>query len=478
MKRGTRIDPGVPGLERVLDGGFISERAYMVRGSAGTGKTVFGLQFLAASDGPALFVGFEEPAANIRANAASLDVDTDDVSFVDLSPDGDSYGDDSEYDVFDVSEVEHDEVGERIRAAVEEHAPERVFIDPVTRLRHYVRDDFQFRREVASLIRYLTTREATVLFSTQPSPAIPDEELEFVCDGTIELAHAEKGRVLRVGKFRGSGFARGAHTAHIADGGLRVYPKLIPGDHEVPFADETISTGVAELDDLLHGGLPRGTVTVLSGHSGVGKTTTATHVLAAAADRGEQAAAYLFEENEATFTHRSEALGIDVTEMREAGTLDVQVVEPLAVSADEFAADVREAVEEDDVQTVLLDGISGYRIALRGTNDDLVRELHSLCRYLRNMGVTVLLVDDVDTVTGDFNITSDGISYLADTVVFIRYLELSGELQKAIGVLKNRTSDFERTLREFRITDDGVTLGEPMTRLRGVLTGAPTLADE
>ncbi|PSQ07286.1 recombinase RecA [Halobacteriales archaeon QS_6_71_20] len=478
MTESSRVPAGVPGLTTVLDGGLVPERAYMLGGSPGTGKTVFGLQFLTATDDSSLFVAFEEPAENVRENAAGLGIDADDVAILDLSPGADVFAEDRSYGVFDPDEAEGDAVTDRIRRAVEEHDPDRVFVDPMTQLRHYVRDDYQFRREVASFIRYLTDRGVTVLFSTQPASTVPDGDLEFICDGTIRLAHAEKGRTLEVTKFRGSGFQSGTHTVRIDRGGIRVFPRLVPGDHAAEFAAETVSTGVDELDDLLHGGIDRGTVTVLSGPSGVGKTTTASGLLTAAAARGERSVAYLFEESAATFTHRSEAIGMPVTRQREAGTLDVREMEPLGVSPDEFAADVREAVEEDGARTVLVDGVSGYRLSLRGDDDDLVRELHALCRYLRNVGVTVVLVDDVGSVTGDFEVTSDRISYLADTIVFLRYLELQGSLRKAIGVLKKRTSDFERTLREFRITDDGLHVGDPMTGFRGVLSGAPELVDD
>ncbi|UIP00582.1 AAA family ATPase [Halobaculum sp. CBA1158] len=478
MDQRGRVDPGVPGLDTVLHGGFVPERAYMLSGAPGTGKTVLGLQFLTAGEGSTLFVGFEEPAENVRANAERLGIDAADVAFLDLSPDGDAFDEDRRYDVFAADEVEADGVTDRIARAVDEHDPDRVFVDPMTQLRHYVRDDYQFRREVASFIRFLTDRGATVLFSTQPSSSVPDDDLEFVCDGTVSLSHAEKGRTLEVRKFRGSGFASGVHTARIREGGVRVYPRLVPGDHAVEFTAETVSSGVDELDDLLHGGIDRGTVTVLSGPSGVGKTTTAANFLAETAARDERAVAFLFEESASTFTHRSEATGLPMRRLRDTGTLDVREVEPLGVSPDEFAAEVRTAVEEEGVETVLIDGVSGYRLSLRGEDDDIVRELHALCRYLRNVGVTAILVDDVGSVTGDFEVTSDRISYLADTIVFLRYLELQGELRKAIGVLKKRTSDFERTLREFRITDEGIDLGEPMTRLRGVLSGSPELLDE
>jgi circadian clock protein KaiC len=317
-----------------------------------------------------------------------------------------------------------------------------------------------------------------VVVTTQPAATDGEATVEFVTDGHIHLDHSSKGRTLQVRKFRGSTFESGRHTMRIDETGVTVAPKLVPGDHSQPFVDERIASGVEGVDALLHGGLVRGTVTVISGPSGVGKTTLGTHFAKAAASRGERSVIYLFEEDTTTFDHRSSTIGVPVAEMRAQGTLATREIEPLAVSADEFAADVREEVERRDAEVVMIDGSAGYRLSIRGSEDDLVRELHALCRYLRRMGVTVILIEETDQVTGHFQPTRNDISYLADNIVFLRYLELDGELRKAIGVLKQRASDFERTLREFRITGDGLVVGEPLRGLQGALTGTPDRTDD
>jgi circadian clock protein KaiC len=146
-------------------------------------------------------------------------------------------------------------------------------------------------------------------------------------------------------------------------------------------------------------------------------------------------------------------------------------VEPLRFTADEFALMVREEVERRHTTIVMIDSVSGYRLSLR--DQDLVTHLHALAKYLQNMGVAVLLINEVEAITGDFRVTDVGVSYMADNIIFLRYLELRGEMSKAIGVLKKRMSDFEKTLREIRITGQGIKLGEPLTGLRGILSGAP-----
>ena len=481
MSSDTRASTGIEGFDAVLRGGLVPERSYMLRGGPGTGKTIAGWHFLTAGTDAGestLFVNFEEPTERIRQNARSVGFDLSDVTFLDLTPTADTFTEERGYSIFEADEVEASDVSRQIVDAVDRVEPDRAFVDPITQLRNVLRDDAQFRKETASFLRYLTDQGVTTLFTTQPSYEGVVDDLEFLCDGSFALNHEQKGRTLTVNKYRGSGFQSGSHTVRIDENGVSVFPKLVPTSHQRTFTEETVSSGVPALDDLLHGGIERGSITVISGASGVGKTTTGTHFASEAASRGERSVIYSFEEDLATLVHRSEAIGLPVNEMRERGTLGVEEVEPLEISADEFAAMVREEVEERGARTVMIDGISGYRMSIRGASDDLLRELHALCRYLRNMGVTTILLDDVGTVSGDFEPTSDRISYLADNILFLRYLEMNGELRKATGVLKKRASDFERTLREFSITENGIVLGEPLRNLRGVLTGTPELRDD
>jgi len=444
----------------------------MVRGQPGTGKSLLGAGFLAEDPTNALYVSFEESADALRANAGSVGIDLSDVTILDLSPESDAFVGGASYDLF-ADDVDGVDVTESVVEAVDEHDPDRVFVDPLTHLREFAPDDYRFRTEVAGFMRYLKEHGATVLFSTQPSAAGGDDDLQFIADGALTLSRDGRRRTLAVEKFRGSDFDGGEHTLRITGDGISVYPVLVPKAHSRTFENEILPMGVEEFDELLGGGLNRGTVTIVAGPSGVGKTTTAAQFAAAAAERGERAAMYLFEEAESVLRHRTSAVGIPLPEMAAAGHLHVSEVEPLEASPDEFAATVREEVEEEGASVVVLDGISGYRLSMLGEPDRLVRELHALCRYLRNMGVTVILIDEVDSVTGDFNVTSERTSYLADNIVFLRYFEAEGEIRKAAGVLKKRAGDFERTLREFIITTDGITLGAPLTGMRGVLTGTP-----
>jgi circadian clock protein KaiC len=252
---------------------------------------------------------------------------------------------------------------------------------------------------------------------------------------------------------------------------MDVFPRLLPDEFRVDFIPEPLPFGVPELDELTHGGLERGTISIVTGPSGVGKTTVAMQFVTAAAERGEKPVVYLFEEWRESLLRRCESIGIPARAAVDAGKLSIVHVEPLRYTADEFALMVREQVENHGSRVVMIDSVSGYRLSLH--DQDLVTHLHALAKYLQNMGIAILLINEVEAITGDFRITDVGISYMSDNIIFLRYLEIRGEMSKALGVLKKRISDFEKTLREMTITSEGIRVGPKLSTLRGILSGTP-----
>lgn len=476
-----RLSTGIGRLDEILSGGLIADRSYMLRGSAGAGKTILGFHFLQAgieNGESGLFINLEEDLTDLKANAGSLGFDTDSIEFLDLSPSADVFTDDESYEVFGASEVEQEPLTEEIVESVKRVEPDRVVVDPLTQLRYLTADNYQFRKQVVGFMRFLKQQGATVAFTVQDTEDLPSDDLEFITDGMIRLTVTSKGRIIEVPKFRGSRTQSGEHAYRITDDGIAVYPALEPNRHSREFSPGEISAGVPGIDGLLNGGIERGTVTIISGPTGVGKTTLGTQFMKEAAGRGERSMMYLFEENMTTFKARSKAVNIPVDEMIERGTLHVTEVEALERSPQEFATMVRDEVEGNDTDIVMIDGISGYRLTLQGEEEKMLQRMHALGRYLKNMGVTAILVDETANITGEFIATQQNISYLADNIVFLRHLELQGEMRKAIGVLKKRTSDFERTLREYEITEHGVSVGNPLTNMRGVLSGTPELVEQ
>lgn len=472
---GKRVSTGVAGLDEVLCGGFLPGRAYLVRGGPGAGKTTLGLHFLAAggaNDEPVLFLNQGEDQRTIQHDATAMGIDLSAVSFLDMGPEAKVFSEGGGYDVFPLADVERESFTQQVVEEVSTVKPARVFLDAMTRLRHLSTDVVEFRREAHAFLRFLVEQGATVLFASGAMGEEEDQDLQFMSAGVLNFEYsAGTGRAVNVSKFRGSTYRPGRHSLKVTSRGLEVYPRLVPEDFSQPFAADRLSSGIPELDELLGGGLERGTVTYFSGPTGAGKTTMGMQFVKEAAGRGERSVVYTFEEAADTLIRRSAGVNIPVAAMTERGTLSVVAVEPLRYTPDELASLVRAEVERREAKVVMIDSVSGYRLSLQG--EDLAPNLHALCQYLRNMGVTVIVVHQVAAVLGDFYATDSGMSYLADNIVFLRYLELDGELRRLVGVLKKRMSDFEKTLREVAITRYGVRVGPPLTGLRGVLAGVP-----
>jgi circadian clock protein KaiC len=474
----SRDQAGISGLDELLNGGFIANRAYLIRGGPGCGKTTLGLHFLArgSSQGDSgLFITLGESAKQIQTHATAIGLDLTHVTFLDLSPSSEFFTDVQTYDIFSPAEVEREPTTRQIIEQVEQLKPKRIFIDAMTQFRYLATDMFQYRKQVLSFLRFLVEQGATVLFTSEGSVEAPDDDLQFISDGVIHVVNADKGRSLAIKKFRGSDFQSGYHSLRLSNQGMEVYPQLKPAEFRREFVLEAISSGIPELDELMHGGIERGTVTILSGPSGVGKTTVGLQFMKEAAGRGERSVVYTFEEETEILLSRCEAINIPARTMVNRGTLSVLKVEPLQYTPDEFARMVREEAEAKDARIVMIDSVAGYRLSLNG--EDLLPHIHALCKYLANMGVTVLLINEVNTVAGEFRATDVGITYLADNFVFLRYWERSingvTEIRKSIGVLKKRLSDFEKTLRELEITRYGIKVGNPIPGLQGILSAHP-----
>ena len=475
-----RISTGVVGLDKILLGGLIIEQSYLIKGQPGSGKTTLGCHFLAEGKSKGevgLFISFSEPEVRLRRNAKLIDLNLDGVEFLDLSPTADFFTEDRTYDIFAPEEVEKTPTTASIIATIERVKPQRVFLDAILQFRYLARDSFQFRKQMQSFIDFMRDRQITFLFTSEESKRYPDEDLQFMSDGVIKLKTSPRKRQIEISKYRGSDFVSGNHDLVLNDRGMQIFPSLIPHSRKREFLFESISAGIPEIDELLHGGIERGTVTIVSGPSGVGKSTFSIQFMKEAASRGERSVLYTFEESEETIIKRCEAIDIPIRDMLKGGTLSVVAIEPLKYTSNQFIHYVCQEAEQNQAKVIAIDSTSGYKLSMQ--EEDLIRQLHSMCQYLTNLGVTVILINETHTIAGaEFSVTEVGLSYLADNLIFLRYLELRGELRKAIGVLKKRTSNFERTLREFQITEDGIKVGEPLTKLRGILNGVPTWIDE
>lgn len=487
MVKSERKSSGCEGLDEVLHGGFLPASSHLIVGGPGAGKTVLSLQCLAAASrrgASCVYISFAEPSERLRANAAVFAWNIDDIIFVDLTRLGEGDGDadadaeDGEYGVFSPSEVERTPVWASIYEALEEHHPDWVVIDSATFLAYLSSDDYQYHKQVQRLVNHLSGLGCTSLLLFEQTALAQDVSIALAVDGVLTLANGvSQGRVVEirsveVNKLRGSGFMSGQHALRITNRGMTVFPHRIERLKTQAFQRSTFGSGVAALDELLMGGLSSGTVTMITGPSGAGKSTLGTQYLVEAARKGLSSVIYTFEEGAASYLARSGAVGLPLEDLLESGRIVIREINPLETYPDEFLQIVRRDVEELGAELFLLDSLRGYNLAMAEFGN-LVANMHNLLTYARSKRRTVLLINELENLTGDLRISDYGVSYLCDNVLLLRFAERDGELLKVVSCLKKRLGDFRPELHEFRITAQGIQVGDKLRGLRGLLTGVP-----
>lgn len=475
-----RAATGVPGLDDVLQGGLIAGRLYLLDGNPGAGKTTLALQYLLQGrrEGErCLYVTLSETADELRAGAASHGWSLDGIEVVELIVNETDLDGDAELTMYHPSEVELSLTTRRVLEAVTRCRPQRMVFDSLSELRLLAQSSLRYRRQILALKQFFLGRSCTVLLIDDRTGEGQDLQLQSIAHGVIALDHRAPNygpalRQLQIVKFRGSAFRTGLQDFSISRGGLTVYPRLTASEHGSDYRRDTVPSGVQRLDDLLGGGIDRGTATLLVGPPGTGKSTIALQYAAAAAARGDHAAVFSFEESKALLLDRARGLGIEVSEGTGAGQIAVRKVDPAELLPGQFANLVRDAVERDGARIVVIDSLNGYLNAMPEERA-LTVQLHELLSYLNNHGVATFLVAAQAGLMGPNMRQPVDASYLADAVVMFRMFEHLGMVKKAISVLKKRSGTHEDTIRQIWFDRAGVHLSEPLLQLRGVLTGVP-----
>ncbi|HEV7277424.1 MAG TPA: ATPase domain-containing protein [Devosiaceae bacterium] len=483
------LDPkaklGISGLDNILSGGLTRGHLYLVEGTPGTGKTTLALQFLlegAERGETGLYITLSETERELRLSAISHGWDLEDQFKVfELAPPETLLDEEHEQSLLYSSDIELGETTQRMFEVVERVRPDRIVVDSLSEIRLLAQSSLRYRRQILALKHYFARGNATVLMLDDLTTDTLDKTVHSVAHGVVRLEelapiYGGERRRLRVVKYRGQAFRGGYHDFTIKRGGMQVFPRLVSdevtAERRAALARDSLPSGLKALDALLGGGIDKGSNALVLGPSGAGKSLLTLQFARAAVARGERVALFIFDEELGLLIHRARGMGIDLEAMRDSGSLHIEQVDAAELSPGEFTNRVREQVDETQVKTVIIDSLNGYQAAMP-EEQALLLHVHELLQYLNRQGATTFLTVAQHGLVGDMQAPVD-ITYLTDTVLLLRYFEAAGRVRRAISVIKKRAGNHEDTIREYRITGNGIEIGEPLQDFHGVLRGVPT----
>lgn len=477
------VTTGVPGLDDVLGGGLTPNRIYLIEGNPGSGKTTLALRWLLEGERlkeKCIYVTLSETKVELHDVARSHGWSLAGIDIVELVAPESELEPDNQHAMFQPSEVELGVTTKTILAEVERVKPRRVVIDSLSEMRLLAQSPLRYRRQILALKQYFIGRECTVFLLDDLTSETEDLQLQSIAHGVVSLEqlspeYGAERRRLRITKLRGQKYRGGYHDFIIDKGGLDVFPRLIAGEHNHGLERGLLRSGNGDLDTLLGGGLQHGTSVALLGPAGSGKSTLALQYARAAAERGEGSVVFAFDERVETILQRTAGLDMDLSEYVHSGLITIHPVDTAELSPGEFAHRVRRAVDgEGDkpaAKVVIIDSLNGYLNAMPEERF-LTAQLHEVLTYLGHKGVVTFVVVAQHGLVGHMESPVDT-TYLADAVILFRYFEAEGEMRQALSVVKKRSGNHERSIRELSLGQHGIKIGPPLKHFEGVLTGTP-----
>ena len=473
---------GIKGLDEITGGGLPLGRPTLICGAAGCGKTLMAMEFIVRGatefNEPGVFMSFEERPDELAQNVRSLGFDLD--CLVEQKKLAMCYVRVERSEIEETGEYDLEGLFIRLNTAIDSVGAKRVALDTIESLFSGLGNDTILRAELRRLFQWLKTKGVTaVITGERGDSSLTRQGLEeYVSDCVILLDHRAKEQLstrrLRIVKYRGSTHGTNEYPFLIDETGIDVLPITSMGlTHQV--SSERVSMGVPDLDDMLGGGLYRGSSVLFSGTAGTGKTTVAATFLEAACRRGERSIYFSFEESQSQTIRNMRSVGLELQPAVNADLLRFHAMRPTQHGLEMHLATIFRLVRDFQPKFVVLDPVTGL---LTGGNDGEVSSmLIRLLDYMKGTGITCLFT----ALNGGGNQIEQsdvGISSLIDTWLLMRDIELNGERNRGIYVLKSRGTAHSNQIREFLLTNEGIRLRPAYLGLNGVLTGSARLAQE
>jgi len=476
---------GIEGLDDVLKGGFSRGHLFLLEGEPGAGKTTIAIQFLlegARLGERCLYISLSETDEELRRTIDSHGWTLPELFVIhELVPPDGALAQEKQQSLLYSADLELGETTRQIFETVDRVKPERVVLDSLSEIRLLAQSSLRYRRQILAIKHYFSRVKATVLFLDDMTAEAGDKTVHSIAHGVVRLeqiapAYGAERRRLRVSKYRAQQYRGGFHDFVIKHGGVHVYPRLVALEHRTQYERTKLSTGNEPFDALLGGGVEKGSSTLILGPAGTGKSLVGLSFAVAAMQRGEKVAIFLFDEDIDLLLDRTRELGMDLTKFIDDGFLFIEQVDAAQVSPGEFAHRARERVDKYGITSVIIDSINGYHAAMPEENS-LILHIHELLQYLNRSGASTFMTVAQHGIVGSMDAPVD-VSYLADTVILLRYFEALGEVRRAVSIVKKRAGRHETTIREFKIGPGGIKLGEPLTQFTGVLVCVPTFTGQ
>ena len=466
------VSSGIQGLDDILKGGFTRPSTVLIAGTAGAGKTTFAMQSIfnaARNDEVCMYVtALSEPVAminNFMSQFSFYNVSLLAQGNVKYVPIG-----------IEILNEGIDAFTSFLEDQIENIKPDRIIIDPITAIDMNLDENTRRHFYYELFVRMKSWNTLVLITGEFNEDDLLKSELSYVSDGIIYLSNDLKNdrrvRSLEILKMRGQNPSTGKHTYSIAENGITVYQRVQSTPHK-EYNNIRVPTGIIGFDDMCGGGLLCGTSTLISGGSGTGKTLIGLQFIIEGAKKGESGVIVSFEEDEGQLKANAESVGYDLGKYLESGMLKIFHTNSSELDANAHTLQLKSIIEEIDAKRVLIDGIYGFQPALE-TKIELREHIHLLADFLKSKNITTIFTNEQTELSGKLTIAGNGTSYVMDTIILLRYVEIKSELRKAISVLKMRGSKHDKEIRELEIGDNGVEVKLPFSNYSGIMSGNPT----